>query len=105
MKKLALLAISIAVALILSACTTTPDQEAAAQKTYDAICKNEPPLYLAFVNVAIAKKASERTLARADAIHKEIVSLCETRPTNVIDGLVSLSSAYARFIALNATLD
>lgn len=91
-------------AVVLSACTTTPDQQAAAARAYDKICAAEPPLYAAFVNVAAVKGASERTLLRAQVIHDEITGLCQTRPADPVTALVQLSGAYARFVALNATL-
>lgn len=87
-----------------SSCTLSTRHEAAAAKTYDSICIAEPPLYATFVVVAVAREASQRTLARAELLHSNVGNLCANRPTNLFTGLASLSSYYAQFIALNASL-
>jgi hypothetical protein len=91
-------------ALALASCTTTDDQQQAAAKAYDKICTAEPPLYAAFVNAATVKGASEKTLAKAEALHVSITTFCETRPTDVVTGLVTLSAAYVQFVTINASV-
>lgn len=101
--KIAVIA-ALAASVSLASCTLSNDQQTAAAKAYDKICSAEPPLYAAFVNVATVKGASERTLAKAAGIHESITTLCTTRPTDVVTGLVTLSAAYVQFVTINASV-
>lgn len=101
MKKIALAACA---AVLLASCTMTNDQQVAAARAYDKICSAEPPLYAAFVAAATAKGASERTLTKAAGIHESVTTLCTTRPTDLVSGLVTLSAVYVQIVTINASV-
>jgi hypothetical protein len=103
MKKIALFA-TVAASALLASCTLTNDQQAAAARAYDKICTAEPPLYAAFVNAAMAKGSSEKTLKRAESVHVTIATMCETRPADPVTALVTLSAAYVQIVQINATV-
>ena len=92
-------------ALTLSSCTLTPEGEQTAQKSYDTICKAEPQLYASFVVVATAKQASEATMTKAALAHDTVTDLCTNRPTDIVAASVLLANAYAKFVAINATVE
>lgn len=81
-------------------CTTGDGNSQAAAKTFDTICTTEPPLFAAYMTVAVANGASESRLKKAEGIHASITTICESRPSNVLAAVVTLTAAYAQFLAI-----
>lgn len=92
-------------ALTLASCTLSAEGQQTAQKSYDTICKAEPQLYASFVVVATAKQASEATMTKAALAHDTVTDLCTNRPTDIVAASVLLANAYAKFVAINATVE
>lgn len=93
---------ALALALALTSCVTTGgDQQAAAKVNFDRMCAAEPALYLAYVTVATSKGFSEAKMRKAEAIHESIGVICSGRPDNFVAALVTLTTAYAKFVAIN----
>ncbi|OHV73350.1 hypothetical protein [Ensifer sp. LCM 4579] len=95
----------IAGASLVASCSLTTEQTAAVEKAYNATCSQEPALYQTFVLVATAKKASDKTLARAAAVHHAAIRLCETRPKDVASAAVQLAALYAQLVTISAQVD
>lgn len=100
MKKAVVLLAAIGVANALTSCTTGDGNSQAAAKTFDTICTTEPPLFAAYMTVAVANGASESRLKKAEGIHASITTICESRPSNVLAAVVTLTAAYAQFLAI-----
>ena len=92
-------------AMPLASCTLSAEGQQTAEKSYDAICKAEPQLYASFVVVATAKQASEATMTKAALAHDTVTDLCTNRPTDIVAASVLLANAYAKFVAINATVE
>lgn len=89
----------------LSACSLSNEQQVAAAKAYDKTCAVEPAVYQTFVTVAMAKQASERTMAKAAAIHAAAQGLCETRPTDIFTASVQVANLYAQLVTISAQFE
>lgn len=89
----------------LASCTLSAEGQQTAEKSYDTICKAEPQLYASFVVVATAKQASEATMTKAALAHDTVTDLCTNRPTDIVAASVLLANAYAKFVAINATVE
>lgn len=94
---ISLLAVA-ALSLGVAACDTTGDAAKVTAKTFDTICASEPAVYAAYVTVAVAKKASDAKLAKAEAYHLIISDTCANPPTNLASAVSRIALAYAAIV-------
>ena len=92
MKKLLALALMSAA---LASCTLTPEQQVKSEKIYNTICDAAPPLYALY----LVSGQSPAKVRKAGALFESVKTLCTNRPTDLVAGAVTLSIAYAQFVA------
>lgn len=83
-------------------CTTTQisDTKAAALKGFNALCTAEPTVYAAIGAWDVIHPLSFSQRNKATAVHAGVTELCTNRPTDLISGLVTLTSLYSQVVSI-----
>lgn len=102
--KTKLLAVVTATALLAS-CTLTGNAAANAEKVYNQICAAEPPIYATLSLASTANNWSPSKVRKLEAAHASVMQFCNDRPKDLVAGLVTLSAAYAKVLAIKASTE
>jgi len=83
-------------------CTQDPlnNTKDAALKGFNAMCGAEPTAYAALQAWDVIHPLSQSKRNQATAVHTAVNELCTNRPTDLISGLVTLTSLYGQVVAI-----
>lgn len=104
MRGLGFLAVGCCVAVLASCVSTSEDAVKKANKVFDTVCPLEPSIYATFVVLADRYNAKPAVTTAAAEAHLTVTQLCADRPTNIVQGAVSLLSAYNNILAYKVQL-